>query len=176
MDKQVEQPVQNQAFVDGQNLFLGTSTGIDPWRVDLYRFREYLRRKYKVNKAYYFLGCVDTNNQDLYDLIQDAGFIIVFREHNGSAISSKKGNVDTDIVFTMMRNFHENPKIEKFFLISGDGDYYKTVKYLYDQGKLGKVLFPAHHKASSLYHQLGRSCFDFLDCPGIRKKIEYKSK
>ncbi len=88
--------------------------------------------------------------------------------------SNKKGNVDTDIVFTMMRNFHENPEIDKFFLVSGDGDYYKTVRYLHSQDKLGKVLFPAQHKASSLYHQLGRSCFTYLDTADIRKKIEYK--
>lgn len=176
MTKLVGQEMQNQAFVDGQNLFLGTSTGPDSWRVDLYKFREYLRRKYNVGKAYYFLGCVDTDHQDLYDLIQDAGFIIVFREHNGNALSNKKGNVDTDIVFTIMRNFHENPEIDKFFLVSGDGDYYKTIRYLHSQGKLGKVLFPAHDKASSLYHQLGRSCFTYLDTADIRKKIEYKSK
>lgn len=174
MTKQTGCSGQNQAFIDGQNLFLGTSTGPNPWRVDLYKFREYLRRKYNIDRAYYFLGCVDTNHQDLYDLIQDAGFIIVFREHNGSALSNKKGNVDTDIVFTMMRNFHENPEIDKFFLVSGDGDYYKTVRYLHSQDKLGKVLFPAQHKASSLYHQLGRSCFTYLDTADIRKKIEYK--
>lgn len=174
MLKQTEKLTRNQAFVDGQNLFLGTSTGTNPWRVDLYKFREYLRRKYDVSKAYYFLGCVDTDHQDLYDLIQDAGFIIVFREHSESALSSKKGNVDTDIVFTMMRNFHESPEIEKFFLVSGDGDYYKMIRYLHGQGKLGKVLFPARNKASSLYRQLGRSYFDFLDFPDLRKKIEYK--
>ncbi len=86
MTKQTGCSGQNQAFIDGQNLFLGTSTGPNPWRVDLYKFREYLRRKYNIDKAYYFLGCIDVNHQDLYDLIQDAGFIIVFREHSGSAL------------------------------------------------------------------------------------------
>lgn len=164
--------MQNQAFIDGQNLFLGTTTSSNPWKIDLYRFREYLRKKYNVTKAYYFLGCIDANHQDLYDLIQDAGFIIVFREHNGNAISHKKGNVDTDIVFTMMRNFHENADINQFFLVSGDGDYYKTIKYLQNQEKLGKVLFPAQYKASSLYRQLGNSYYAYLDNPGTRKKIE----
>lgn len=174
-EEKSEKPIQNQAFIDGQNLFLGTTTSSNPWRIDLYRFREYIRRKYHVAKAYYFLGCIDTNHQDLYDLVQDAGFILVFRAHNENSTSNKKGNVDTDIVFTMMRNFHENPDINSFFLVSGDGDYYKTIKYLRDQGKLGKVFFPAQGRASSLYRQLGNTYYSYLDWPGIRGKIELKN-
>lgn len=166
----------NQAFIDGQNLHLGTTTSTSPWKVDLYRFREYLRKKYHVNKAYYFLGCFDINNQELYNIIQDAGFILVFRAHTESQLSSKKGNVDTDIVFSMMKEFHERENIDKFYLVSGDGDYYRTIKYFYDKGKLGKVLFPAHHKASSLYKQLDNSCYDYLDNEGVRKKIELIEK
>lgn len=90
-------------------------------------------------------------------------------------ISHKKGNVDTDVVFTIMKNFHEYTDVDKFFLVSGDGDYYKTVKYLLDKGKLGKVLFPAHRKASSLYRQnISGTYYDYLDYPDIKKKIELK--
>ena len=167
----------NQAFVDGQNLMLGTTTSKSPWKVDLYRFRKYLYRKYSVTKAYYFIGCISDELQWLYDMIQDAGFILVFRAHYPDALSNKKGNVDTDIVFTMMKNFHENTNVDKFYLVSGDGDYYKTVKYLKEQGKLGKILFPARGKASSLYRQLGNGGdYDYLDNPGIRNKIELKNR
>ena len=166
----------NHAFIDGQNLVLGTTMSKHPWKVDLYRFREYLRRKYNVTKAYYFIGCINDNLQSLYDMIQDAGFILVFRAHYPDALSNKKGNVDTDIVFTMMRNFHECTDVDKFFLISGDGDYYKMVKYLNEQGKFGGVLFPARGKASSLYRQLGNDLYDFLDKREIREKIELKNR
>ena len=166
----------NQAFIDGQNLTLGTTLSNNPWKVDLYRLREYLRKKYNVTKAYYFIGCISDDLQSLYDMIQDAGFILVFRAHYPDVLSSKKGNVDTDIVFTMMKNFHEHIDIDKFFLISGDGDYYKTIKYLYGKNKLGKVLFPAHGKASSLYRQLNNSYYDFLDNRDVRRKIEYKKE
>ena len=152
-------------------MYLGTTLNDAPWKVDLYRLRVYLKQKYNIDKAYYFIGCFDVNQQDLYSMIQDAGYILVFRAHNEGLISSKKGNVDTDIVFTMMKEFHEYPTIDKFYLISGDGDYYKTIKYLYDNHKLGKVLFPAHKKASSLYRQLDNVYYDYLDNPDIRKKI-----
>lgn len=161
----------NRAFIDGQNLYLGTTSGDHPWKVDLYKFRNYLRYKYHVGKAYYFLGCIDENNQDLYDSIQDAGFIIIFRAHNAKQVSHKKGNVDTDIVFNMMKNFHECLDSSKFFLISGDGDYFKTVKYLCDNNRLGKVLFPARDKASFLYHKLDNSYYDYLDCSDVKRKI-----
>lgn len=165
----------NQAFIDGQNLTLSTTLSEHPWKVDLYRFRQYLRERYDVVKAYYFVGCLDENLQDLYDMIQEAGFVLMLRAHGETLASRKKGNVDTDIVFTMMKNFHEYEDIDKFFLVSGDGDYYKTIKYLHDKGKLGKVLFPAHRKASSLYHQnISGTYYDYLDYPDIKKKIELK--
>ena len=162
----------NQAFIDGQNLILGTTMSDEPWKIDLYRFREYLRSKYNVDKAYYFVGCVNDELEKLYTMIQEAGFILVFRAHGNDFVSHKKGNVDTDIVFTMMRNFHECRDVDKFYLVSGDGDYFKTVKYLHEHGKLGKVLFPAHHKASSLYRRLGNQYYDYLDNQGIKNKIK----
>lgn len=36
MNRYSENPTQNQAFIDGQNLYLGTTAGQEPWRVDLY--------------------------------------------------------------------------------------------------------------------------------------------
>ena len=49
----------NYAFIDGQNLYLGTAKSeIDPWMIDLARFKVYLRDKYKISRIYYFLGYV----------------------------------------------------------------------------------------------------------------------
>jgi hypothetical protein len=46
----------NLAFIDGQNLHMGTAKKeINPWKIDLARFRVYLTKKYVVDKAYYFL-------------------------------------------------------------------------------------------------------------------------
>ena len=67
------------------------NTKANNWIVDLKKFRIYLRDKYKVTKAYYFLGAVDEANQSLYELIQTAGFILVFREHSQVMTGKKKG-------------------------------------------------------------------------------------
>lgn len=166
----------NQAFIDGQNLTLSTTLSLDPWKVDLFRFRVYLREKYNVEEAYYFLGFMDEKYEKLYQRLSDAGFILVFRAHGDDFKSRKKGNVDTDIVFMMMKNFHERNDSKKFFLVSGDGDYYKTILYLKNKGVLGKILFPAHFRASSLYRDIGGSFYTYLDDPSIKEKIELKNE
>ncbi|MCL1876686.1 hypothetical protein FWF74_01480 [Candidatus Saccharibacteria bacterium] len=81
----------NQAFIDGQNLHLGTTTSRPSWKVDLVKFRNYLARKYKVEQAYYFLGMVDDTQTEMYKHIQEAGFITIFRTHNPKMTSTKKG-------------------------------------------------------------------------------------
>ena len=92
--------MENLAFIDGQNLYMETAKRqINPWRIDLARFRVYLERKYDTERAYYFLEYVQEANQELYEDIQKAGFILVFREHNPAMRGKKKGNVDSDIIF-----------------------------------------------------------------------------
>ncbi len=78
----------NVAFVDGQNLHLGTKE--KGWTVNHARLRIYLRDKYRVGEAYYFLGFVSEVQQDLYDNIQKAGFILSFREHSAAMKARKK--------------------------------------------------------------------------------------
>lgn len=163
----------NYAFIDGQNLYLGTHS--DGWSIDLYRFRIYLREKYNVETAYYFLGCVSDENTDLYDHIQKAGFILKFREHNTNMLGKKKGNVDTDLVFEMMRTLIDEGNLDKIVLVSGDGDYKKAVDYLIKKDKFLKILFP-NKQYSSLYKQLTARFFDKLNEKDIRDKIEQKKR
>lgn len=166
----------NYAFIDGQNLYLGTTSSQYPWHVDLKKFRRYLQEKYKVGTAYYFLGCVTDDNQELYDSLQKSGFIVTFREHNPAALSHKKGNVDTDIVFSIMKALCEGEDFDKVYLVSGDGDYYKIVKYLCAKNRFGKILFPSEKNASALYRKLEPKYFDYLDAKNIKDKIKYTKK
>ena len=162
----------NQAFIDGQNLFMNTLA--NNWAVDLKRFRVYLRERYDVADAYYFLGVVNENNQKIYELIQKAGFILVFREHTQNMVGKKKGNVDTDVVFTIMSKIADNEDFDKVILVSGDGDYFKMVKYLVDKGRFAKLLAPNRHSTSSPYRIFTPKYVDFLDSPGVKNKIELK--
>jgi len=162
----------NLAFVDGQNLYMGTNSENPPWMVDLIKFRNYLSRKYSVQKAYYFLGFVDESNQELYDNIQEAGFILKFREHSSVMMSKKKGNVDTDIVFDILKRMYKKELFDKIVLVTGDGDYKMLVDFLIEEDKFEKILFPNKQFASSLYKKITRVYFDYL--LNIKHLIELK--
>ncbi len=166
--------MRNIAFIDAQNLNYSTVDSEPSWKVGLKQFRIYLKEKYQVDEAYYFLGCIDDNYSEMYDNIQKAGFILVFREHSPKFLSIKKGNVDTDIVFSVMKKLYKHENFEKVILVSGDGDYYKMVKFLVEENKLGKILMPVKGRASSLYRQIPAKYRDYLDKPEIKKKIELK--
>jgi uncharacterized LabA/DUF88 family protein len=141
----------NLAFIDGQNLYRGTTETNPKWKVDLLKFRKYLSEKYDIEKAYYFLGFLDEDNQNLYDEIQESGFIIKFREHNSAMIGKKKGNVDSDIIFDIMKRIYQKESFDKIVLVSGDGDYKMLVDFLIKEGRFKKILFPNKNFASSLY-------------------------
>lgn len=176
MDKK-ENTIKNYAFIDGQNLYMGTAKLEEhPWKINLKRFRIYLEQKYNVVNAYYFLGYVQEANQELYEGIQKAGFVLIFREHNTAMIGKKKGNVDSDIIFQIMKKMYKKEDFDKIILVSGDGDYKLVVDFLIEENKLEKVLFPNSKYASSLYKKLGSNYFDYLDSKGIKDKIGLKKE
>ncbi len=164
----------NLAFIDGQNLHLGTTQ--NGWKIDHQKFRIYLKDKYHVDEAYYFLGYVSEEQQSLYKNLQKSGFIVLFKEHSSALKGAKKGNVDTDIVFEIMKTIIERKDFGSILLVSGDGDYKKVVDYLIKKGIFKKILFPNKKFASSLYSKLGSELFDFLENPGIQSKISFTTK
>ncbi len=162
----------NLAFIDGQNLYMGTKSSQPAWKVDLAKFRKYLTEKYHVKKAYYFLGFVDEVNDSLYDNIQSAGYILKFRQHSSAMAGKKKGNVDSDIIFNIMKKMYKKEEFDKILLVSGDGDYKMLVDFLIEEDRFQKILFPNRRFASSLYKKITRVYFDYLD--NIKHRIELK--
>jgi len=162
----------NIAFVDGQNLYMGTTKSETPWNIDLARFRIYLAKKYNVQKAYYFLGYVQDGNDELYDYIQSSGFILRFRQHSEAMISKKKGNVDSDIIFEAMKKIYKEKDLDKIVLVSGDGDYKMLVDFLIEEGRFEKILFPNRRRASSLYKGIGNRYSVGLNDEDVKKKIQ----
>ncbi len=166
----------NQAFIDGQNLKVSILNAIPSWVIDLRVFRVFLLEKYKVDKAYYFIGAYNPENEELYDALRGYGFIVVFREHTGRSLSHKKGNVDTDIVFSVMKKLVEREKFKKVVLVSGDGDYWRMVDYLIKKNKFEKLLVPNKETLSSLYRKKTPDTYRaYLDDPAMRKKLALKN-
>ncbi len=175
--KNTTDKLKNYAFIDGQNLYMGTAKlKSKEWEIDLVRFRIYLEQKYNVINAYYFLGYVQQENQELYEKIQKAGFVLVFREHSIAMKGKKKGNVDSDIIFQIMKKLYQKEAFDKIILVSGDGDYKLLVDFLIEENKFGKILFPNRQYASSLYKKLGSKYLDYLNSKDIKKKISIKKE
>ena len=108
----------NIAFIDGQNLHLGSKEN----PIDYKKFRVYLTEKYSVKEAYYYFGHIQEKNQNIYDNRQKEGYILRFKEHGKEYKSQKKGNVDTDIVFDIMKELGERDEtFEKIVLVCGEG-------------------------------------------------------
>jgi uncharacterized LabA/DUF88 family protein len=168
----------NIAYIDGQNLHMGTTQCEPNWKVDLARFRIYLEKKYHVGKAYYYLGYVQAGvqHEHLYERIQAAGFILVFRLHSEAMLGKKKGNVDSDIIFSIMKRLYQKEDFDKVVLVSGDGDYKMLVDFLIEEGRFEKILFPNKRFASSLYKQIGSKYYVPISDPGVRSKIEKKKR
>lgn len=171
----------NIAYIDGQNLHLGTAglaiaAGDQPWKIDLHKFRIYLQQKLNVDRAFFYLGYIKGGEdyEKLYENIQTAGFILVFREHNSAMVSKKKGNVDSDIIFNAMKRLYLKEDFKKIVLIAGDGDYKSLVDFLIEQNKFEKILFPNRRYRSSLYKPLSSTYFTYLDDQDIKRKIAFE--
>lgn len=171
-----DQKIENIAFIDGQNLYMGTLSAEVPWKIDFERLRIYLKEKYKVKQAYYYMGFTNPIHQKLYIKLQQAGFIVMFRYHSELMASHKKGNVDADIIFDIMEKCYRKEKFNKIILVSGDGDFRRMVDFLIAENLFEKILFPCQKYASSLYKHIGNQYFSNLDVPWVRKKIRQKKR
>ena len=158
----------NFAFIDSQNLNLGIqSMG---WKLDWKKFRTYLLEKYGVRTAYQFIGYVP-ENQNLYASLQKAGYVLVFKPVLPDENGEVKGNVDADLVLQAMIDY---PKYDQAVIVTSDGDFYSLVRYLYERGKLNKVLSPYVRTCSVLLRKSAKEKIVFMD--NLRAKLEYKPR
>ena len=108
----------------------------------------------------------------MYEDIKSYGYELIFKESLPNTLSSKKGNVDTDIVFEIMKKTFEEKTNDKVVLVSGDGDYFKTVNYLIKKQRLERVLGPDEKFMSALYtRKLEPKFYAFLSRKEIKEKI-----
>lgn len=157
MAKQTAKQPNTYAFIDSQNLNLGSQrTG---WKVDWRKFRKFLRDKYGVTKAYMFIGYM-SENESLYEYMHELGFLVVLKptvdvsakqsDHDDNKDKEKptvKGNVDAELVLYAMK---ELPNYDEAIIVSGDGDFFSLAEYLDEKGKLACILTPNWQYSSLL--------------------------
>lgn len=162
--------VNNYAYIDSQNLNLGIqSLG---WRLDYRKFRTYLLEKYSVTIAYLFIGFIP-QNQELYSSLQKSGYILKFKPVLPNQDGGHKGNVDADMVLQIVIDYFEK-NFDTAVLITSDGDFYSTVNFLYEKGKLNKVISPYYKTCSTLLKKTAKEKLIFVN--NLKRKLQYIKK
>ena len=105
-------------------------------------------------------------NNRLYESLQDAGFILIFKTVLKYKDGTVKGNVDAELVLHTMIQY---PHFNKAVIVTGDGDFYCLVQYLLETQKLATVLIPNRKKYSALLKKFAKQHIAFMD--DLRGKI-----
>jgi len=144
------------AFIDSQNLNLGLKKDIrnksgkliyKGWQLDYRRFRQYLTDKFRVAKAFIFIGYLKENRQ-LYRDLKTFGYELIYKPTTIDSLGKTKGNVDAELVLHSAAIEFTN--YNKAVIVSGDGDFHCLHEYLEQRGKLFSIVIPNSKKESSL--------------------------
>ncbi|MGH7238989.1 MAG: NYN domain-containing protein, partial [Candidatus Saccharimonadales bacterium] len=153
----------NYAFIDSQNLNLGTQRM--GWKLDWRKFRKYLKDHHGVTKAYMFIGYM-SENESLYEYMYELGYLVVLKPTVDMNIPKEadsksevptdieakekptvKGNVDAELVLYAMKELNN---YQKAIIVSGDGDFFGLAEYLNEQHKLAHIMAPNWQYSSLL--------------------------
>lgn len=164
------------AFIDSQNLNLGTSKDIykkgkliyKGWKLDYKKFKQYLTDKFRIKKAFLFIGYIPQNKK-LYNFLRSSGYDLVFKPTVKDNQGKPKGNIDAELVLHAAAI--QFPRYDRAIIVSGDGDFYCLYKFLETKKKLLGILIPNEKSESSLLRPFQKyKTFIYFD----RNKLEKK--
>ena len=146
------------AFIDSQNLNLGTSKDLfkkgiqiyKGWKLDNKKFYQFLSDKFRVTKTFLFIGYLD-QNKNLYKFLESIGYTLIFKPTVKDGHGKPKGNVDAELVLHSAAIEFEN--YDKAIIVSGDGDFRCLHEYLKKYKKLEKIIIPNQFSESSLLRE-----------------------
>lgn len=164
------------AFIDSQNLNLGTSKDIyknkkliyKGWKLDYKKFKKYLFDKFRVQKAFLFIGYIK-QNEVLYRSLKSSGYNLIFKPTVKNKEGTAKGNVDAELVLHAAAI--QYPNYDQAVIVSGDGDFTCLHEYLNSRKKLSKIIIPNRHSESSLLKKFQKyKIFLYRE----KQKLEFK--
>lgn len=154
MAKQVKEKI--YIYIDANNLYQNVKTHLG-WSIDYQKFYTFLKHRYNFQEAYLFIGYIEKNKW-LYDRLQQIGFTLVFKEtipvyNKANNQHEIKGNCDADMVLNIVRDYYEN-KMQgvycKAVIVTADGDFASTIRFLRDENALEIVLAPCKEQYLSI--------------------------
>lgn len=144
------------AFIDSQNLNYGTCKDIhnkkrkkiySGWKLDFQKFRIYLNDKFRVSKAFLFVGFIK-ENEGMYRRLKSYGYELIFKPTTKDGFGKPKGNIDAELVLHSAAIEYKN--YDKAVVVSGDGDFRCLHEYLKNSSKLLAIVVPNKKSESSL--------------------------
>ncbi len=166
-------PINNYAFIDGNNLYL-TFVGLGI-QLKYDKLLSYLKKRHNVTIAYYFIGRM-SQNQHIYDTLSSYGYTLQFRDVSkkggkpvtcpacGKPFEIDKGKTkcdcDADLVLQVMDVIKD---YDKAIIITSDGDFDNLIKKLIILDKLDMVLAPSKAGCSHLLNSATLGRIAFLD-------------
>lgn len=158
----------NYAFIDSQNLHMAIQE--QGWKIDYKRLRIYLKEHYHVKKAYMFMG-FKPSEQQMYNFLQEAGYILIFKPILELKNGEVKGNCDAELVLQAMIDYKH---YDRAIIVSGDGDFHCLIKYLQEKKKLQTVLVPTDKNCSILIKKIIGGNLTLVSA--LKKKLQYQEK
>lgn len=156
------------AFIDSQNLNLAVKD--IGWKLDYKKFRVYLTDKYKIDKAFIFIGYIK-EYKTLYKSLESFGYKLVFKPTVKDNLGKPKGNIDAELVLHCAAI--EYPNYDKAIIVSGDGDFHCLIEYLIKNNKLDLVIVPNFYRFSALLRKFMKNLV-FLN--KLKNKLSYQKE
>ena len=128
-------------YIDGNNLYRAAKEL--GFTINYKKFRGWLRQKYNPKNVFLFIGLIP-DRTSFYQLLQEAGFILVFKQ-TISVEGNVKGNCDAELVLKAVSDFYTK-NTDSFILVTGDGDFGCLVEFLQENKVLDRVLAPDEKK------------------------------
>lgn len=137
----------NIAYIDAANLDKALRLTL-LWQLDYKKFRVWLSDKYKVERAYIFIGLIP-KYKDLYTYLQACGFTLIFKDVLFDKTGKAKGNCDSDLLMQASADLYEGD-LNKAIIVASDGDYTPLIKVLLVKSRLETILSPAPAEKCSI--------------------------
>lgn len=125
-------------YIDGANLHKGVSDS--GWSLDFGKFRLWLKDKFNVGTAKFFIGYVGRHSH-IYENLVNAGYELHFKEVASTTIGVIKGNCDGELIAEAICDYFEG-EVERAVLVSSDGDFSVLIKFYIERSIPVSIISP----------------------------------
>lgn len=127
------------AFIDASNIIYGART--EGWFIDQKKLFDYLKRKFKTSKTFFYFGKDDANkNQEKFlKKLESFGYTLRVKQIKRYG-KRQKANCDVDLTLDMLVL---KEKYDQAIVLTGDGDFLPLFEYLKKEKKeITIIAFP----------------------------------